>query len=202
MSNFPYQVYCDMDGVLVDFMTGAVQRINEALTSPPLDLSDLAASVVSELGRNYILPPDIYKKSDGASKAARDFMYRLLEREEDFWEQLPWTQEGRRLWAYLEPYNPILLTSPMDQGGYTQSTKGKKKWAKSNLAILDTNKRMIFAHKKYEYAIKNGKACVLIDDFKHKIEPFREHGGIGIHHTSVDETIQALKELKNGSNAD
>jgi len=202
MSKFPYQIYCDMDGVLVDFMTGAVRRINEALTSPPDDLADLAQKVISELGRDYIKRADIHKKSDGASKHARDFMYRLLERDEGFWAHLPWTKEGQRLWAFLEHYDPILLTSPMNRGGYEQSIEGKKKWAKSNLAILDTNKRMIFAHNKYEHACKAGKPCVLIDDFMHKVEPFREHGGVGIHHTSVDETIRTLKELKNGSNAD
>jgi len=202
MSKFPYQIYCDMDGVLVDYITGAIRRMNEALNTPPEDLAELAHDVISDLGRDYVIDSDIHIKSTDASKHARSFMYRLLERDEDFWATLPWTTEGRRLWAFLEPYNPILLTSPMDGRGHTESIEGKKKWAKSNLGILDTNKRMIFAHNKFEHALKDGQPCVLIDDFKHKIDPFIEHGGVGIFHTSVSETIQSLRELENGSNAD
>ena len=200
-NKFPFKIYCDMDGVLVDFITGAVHKINDCLLYPPNDLDGLAIQVRKQLGRNYVISSDLYKNSPTASKKAIDFMYRLLERDEDFWANLPWTINGRTLWAYLSQYNPTLLTSPMDKGGYLESLTGKKRWAQTNLDGLDTNSRMIFAHDKFEHAIDdNGRPCVLIDDFLHKIEPFRERGGIGIHHTGdVYRTIQRLEEIKNGS---
>jgi hypothetical protein len=201
LNNFPFKIYCDMDGVLVDFVSGAVDKINDVLLDPPQDLDGLAIQARKELGRNHVLASDLYKNSPTASKQSIKFMYRLLERDEEFWANLPWTIDGRALWAYLSQYNPTLLTSPMDKGGYLDSIAGKKRWAQTNLDGLDTNSRMIFAHDKFEHAIDDdGRPCVLIDDFLHKVAPFRERGGFGVHHTGdVYQTIQRLEEIKNGS---
>ena len=201
LNKFPFKVYCDMDGVLVDFISGAVNKINDVLLDPPEDLDGLAIKVRKELDRNHVLASDLDKYSPSASKQAINFMYRLLERDEEFWANLPWTTDGKALWAYLSQYDPTLLTSPMDKGGYQESLTGKERWAQTNLDGLDTNSRMIFAHDKFEHAIdSDGRPCVLIDDFFHKINPFRERGGFGVHHTGdVYQTIQRLEEIKNGS---
>lgn len=46
---------------------------------------------------------------------------------------------------------------------------------------------------KFKYA---GHNKILIDDlYKTNIIPWREHGGIGILHTSANDTIQKLKKI-------
>ena len=42
------KVFCDMDGVLVNFEKGAVEAVNKALESPPAGLLELAGEVVEE----------------------------------------------------------------------------------------------------------------------------------------------------------
>ena len=54
MKNYPYKIYCDMDGVLCNFEKGAVEAINNQLKSKNPKKPELAAKVIEELGRNYI----------------------------------------------------------------------------------------------------------------------------------------------------
>ena len=54
MEDILYNIYCDMDGVLVDFEKGIVEKINSELSSDNPKLPKLANKVVEELGRNYI----------------------------------------------------------------------------------------------------------------------------------------------------
>ena len=42
------------------------------------------------------------------------------------------------------------------------------------------------------------KGSVLIDDRKKNLEAWEKHGGIGILHTSAEDTIKQLKELRKG----
>ena len=42
---------------------------------------------------------------------------------------------------------------------------------------------------------RDGRPNVLIDDHEGNIKEFRAKGGIGIHHTSADDTIKQLKKI-------
>jgi 5'(3')-deoxyribonucleotidase len=193
-------LYCDMDGVLVDFLTGAVRKLNEVLEDPTPEFREEAINVAAILGRTYVTSQDLEKYTDTACKEARGLMYRVLEDDTEFWATLPWMDGGRELWEYIRQFNPRILTSPMDRGGKRGSLEGKELWLNENLG-LDNIRELIFEHNKYEYALdEDGKPNILIDDFMAKIGPWRKAGGIGIHHpdANVSETIDALKEeLKN-----
>ena len=105
------------------------------------------------------------------------------------------------MWSVISKIEPLpkLLTSPMNHNGGTASAEGKILWIQKNLNRLDINrwdKRVIFSHDKYDYALQENKPCVLIDDYPRKVVPFREHGGFGVlHEGSCDETLQRLEEI-------
>jgi len=193
-------LYCDMDGVLVDFLAGAVEQINKCLNDPEHWLADMAEEVRQEIGRDYVVPDDLEKYGEDASDAARKYMYYLVEDDRDFWAQLPWMPGGRKLWKHISQYEPSILTSPMDKKGKKGSLLGKLDWLNKNLG-LDTNREVIFAHNKYEYATgENGEPNILIDDFLSKIEPWRAARGNGIHHQgNASQTIATLEEVRDVS---
>jgi 5'(3')-deoxyribonucleotidase len=178
-----YQIYCDMDGVLVDFVAGVVDYINEKLQS------GTAEELAAEIGRDYITREDI----DGnTNKAARAYMYEELENHADFWRDLPWMEGGKELWDFIVPYNPHILTTPMGYG----SEIGKQEWIDKNLNPPPPHK-VFMSQDKYRWAVTNGKPNILIDDFKKNTIPWEEKGGIAILHTDTSETIYKLEELLN-----
>ena len=201
--NFPHQVYCDMDGVLVDFENAAVNKINETLKDLSHPLAHLIKIVIQELGRDYISLADLKKgKHLSSSIAVRNLMQPLLEDNEDWWANLPFLEEGKKIWDVISKFNPepIILTSPMDQNGKKGSIEGKKRWIKINLQ-LNTNVEVIFSHDKYEYAVKDNKAAILIDDYEKNVSLFKKHGGHIIHHTdSAKNSLTTLATLGEQNN--
>jgi hypothetical protein len=184
-----------MDGVLVDFEKGIVNKMNEELSSDNPKLPKLANKVVEELGRNYVTADDIAKYSSGKSKASIKYMYALVHDDEEFWATLPWINGGKQLWARIRNLNPMILTSPMDKKGKNESMLGKSRWVERNLGLPP--ERIIFAHSKWDYALdESGQPNILIDDFNTKVDPWNDRGGIGILHTSADNTIKILDTLK------
>lgn len=77
-----YKIYCDLDGVLVDFRRGYKNLTGKE--PPPLD-----AKVDKQ---------EFWKAIDNAGAS--------------FWADLPWTRDGIALWTYIEPYFPEILSSP------------------------------------------------------------------------------------------
>mgnify|MGYP003116780793 CR=1 FL=1 len=129
------QIYCDMDGVLVDFEQGVVDQINDDLSmlearGDSKKLKALRAALESA-GREYVTLDDLRGKST-AVEAVRKYMYARVGDDENFWANLPWMPNGKRLWDAIASHNPHILTSPMQEG----SERGKQIWIDNNLKPL------------------------------------------------------------------
>tara|TARA_Y100000034_G_scaffold90426_1_gene108934 strand:+ start:1415 stop:2152 length:738 start_codon:yes stop_codon:yes gene_type:complete len=205
----PFQLYVDLDGVLVDFQRGATEAINIDLKAPenvPERLQKRYGKMVralEELGRDpqneeswKITAEDFDKKSPNRVNAVRNYMYPRFQDDLRFWSELNWIEpDGRMLWELVKDVQPppIILTSPMHGQG---SHAGKELWVQNeeNLGLpLD---RVIVERDKFKYAVDDsGTQNVLIDDTPEKIALWEEAGGIGILHTSMTDTLRKLADL-------
>ena len=188
-----HQIYCDMDGVLVDFVKGAVDQINQDIKSTMLATEELEAlrEKLKQMGKKKIEEKDLHINSSMALEEARVYMYKRLAGDKKWWAELPWMPDGKRLWDFIKKYDPLILTTPMKNKA---SEEGKLIWVEYNLGI--PRGKVHFSHNKYEYAKDGDNPNVLIDDFlKKNIIPYRDAGGIGIHHTGADSSVEELKKL-------
>ena len=104
-----------------------------------------------------------------------------------YWAGLEWMSDGKQLWSYLKPFNPVLLSAP----SRSQSSRiGKHVWVKHK--IPGTKLILRYASQKQQLATPES---VLIDDRQANIDQWEAAGGIGILHTSTDNTIKQLKQL-------
>ena len=95
--------------------------------------------------------------------------------------------DGKQLWNYIKPYNPYVLTAPSLN---PESKEGKKTW----ITRLDNMKNIYFRAASFKSDF-SGKNRILIDDRADTIEKWNAKGGIGILHTSAQDTIEQLKKL-------
>jgi cytidyltransferase-like protein len=151
-----YKIYCDMDGVIVDFEDGY-----ERLTG-------------KNIKGNHV-------------KGDSDFWQPISDAGANFWINLKWMPDGKELWSYLKPYNPEILSAPSRE---KSSRVGKEIWVRNN--IPGTELILKPAPEKQELAEPN---AILIDDRKDNIQQWKDAGGIGILHTSANNTIKQLQEL-------
>lgn len=156
-----YNLYVDMDGVLADFHKKA-----EKLIGNPL---------------NKETKKEFWKKLKSLSK--EEFM--------DFWENLDWMPNGKKLWTSVAKYDPIILSSP----GFSLASdieKAKMKWIDKNLHPKPN--KIIFEVDKTKYANPNS---ILIDDLSKNIDPWKSKGGVGFLYipSSLDDVLKELKEL-------
>jgi hypothetical protein len=175
-----FRIFCDLDGVLVDFNRGFIE---------------LASNTEK-------LSPKAYEKEHG-----KDSLWPLIdELGESFWENLQWMKDGRELWDYLKQYDPIILSSPSKHPG---CFTGKAKWVKLHLGIdqdpvtdpqnFTKDTRFILANRKHDY-VEPAKTLfkkepLLIDDFNKKLEKWTNAGGIGVLHNDSTDTIRVVEEI-------
>jgi len=199
----PHQIYCDMDGVLVDFVAGAIKQINEDISNASLP-SRAETGKLTRLGKlrvalnradmESISADELEKFSSSRSPvrtAAIKYMYARLDNDVEFWANLPWMPKGRDLWNTIKNFQPHILTHPMGVG----SEEGKEQWIKKNLSPVP--EEIYMSGQKYKWATKGGGKNILIDDFVTNIEPWEDHGGIGIHYEdeNLAEAVEKLQEL-------
>jgi len=128
-------------------------------------------------------PPEEYEKKFG-----KKAFWKLINSEgSKFWSNIPWMSDGEKLWNHIKKYNPNILSAPSSD---PSSKEGKLEWIDNNL----TNVKEIFlvpADEKQKYATPK---AILIDDKESNIEQWNNRGGIGILHTSTNDTLKQLKK--------
>lgn len=202
-------VFCDMDGVLVDYMGGVLPTMNdtiERVAAAPNKykqrqpgLYKAVKKAVDELGgeldeghRGDLVTPEVVaKNSPLLKKKVRSLMYTLVSNNRSWWARLDWMPGGQEIWEHIEGYRPIICTGPMGPN----SKKGKVDWVKRELGL--GRDRIVITHTKHEEirrVAEQGKVALLIDDLPKYVVPWRNAGGIAIHH-QFDDVEATLKEL-------
>lgn len=193
------KLYCDMDGVLVDFATGALTLVNKALKNPKYASWEEHKALIKCLkkaGRDHIIPADLekpeYRGQQGPETMpeARNFMKALIaDAGANWWASLPWMDGGKRLWKAIAKYNPRILSAPMDP--LEQCEQGKHAWIKTNLVPIFPPNEVILTDEKYHWA----KGNVLIDDFEFNTVPWKMGGGTPVFHENTSSTIKEIEEI-------
>jgi 5'(3')-deoxyribonucleotidase len=96
-----YTIFCDMDGVLVDFDKG-----------------------YEDLTGKHTKHSDLQDKNEFWGLLGRSLEEKGLT-EYDYWVNLEWMPDGQTLWNYIKGYNPYILTAPSRDPG---SKQGKREW--------------------------------------------------------------------------
>ena len=104
-----------------------------------------------------------------------------------FWSEMEWMEDGKELWEFLQNYKEVeLLSSP----SLAQNSRiGKHLWVRNHK--LEVKLNLALSRHKQKYA---SPTHVLIDDKKSNIEEWESKGGIGILHTSTENTIECLRK--------
>ncbi len=195
-----YQIYCDMDGVLVNLEEGVIEELVFA------DIENETREQGIQVVNSGLLWQTLQKDPE-FSKGAKAIFDVLSQGEgEDrkkFWAELPPESDAMELWKFISEYKPIVLSAPwiindeIDQA----CVKGKREW----LARLDPSPKKIISAgtdeggegntSKHRYARnEDGSRNILIDDMDKYLFPWSAAGGIAIKHTSAANTIKELKK--------
>lgn len=185
-----YQIFCDMDGVLVDLVGGVGKALYE---DAPADASANYVKTQQKarevLDGQPLLSEHLDKTHSNFKKDTRNFLYRVLMDNRRFWMNLEWLPDGKKLWDYIKKYDPVILSKPTD----LQAVIGKKKWVKDNIGL--PKERVQIRYDKSPYAQYEGKIGILIDDFESNTSKFDAAGGRTVLYKNTQDAITELKSF-------
>ena len=186
---FPFDIYCDMDGVLVDLVGGIIKAAD--LKIPPEDKKPRNA-LMTILGSGKE-----WKDFEGTNAGyILKLIHQLLSNDVEFWANLPAMSDAQQLWNYIVPLEPYILSHGWD----SDSDKGKRIWLSplaGNIQPSPPQSKIILTGDKYKHAVnkQTGEPNILIDDMDKYLGPWAEAGGIGIKHVSTENTIKELNRI-------
>jgi len=125
--------------------------------------------------------------------ADKEERWKAINQTKGFWANLDWMPGAKRLYQFIEKYDPYVLSAY--SGRDPSSKNGKMKWLAKNTNWKKSRVNLVMRSHKQRYATTDGKPNVLIDDYIKNIREWEKKGGIGVHHTDVAKTINDLKRL-------
>jgi hypothetical protein len=212
----PFDIYCDMDGVLVDLIGGIEDSFKTPEYAPIMKEPKNRAAIKKILfsGKEWL---EVVNNADldPASQEVLERMFgeikNILGGGHEWWSGLPRTSGAEKLWAFIQPLGAKILSAPW-RDDLQGSKLGKLDWLSplgSNL--IPPPKEAIITPDKAKYAINRhtGQCNVLIDDMDRYLMPWAQaqeaavsnpdSGVTGpsrwIKYTSADEAIRQLKEM-------
>ena len=182
-----YQIYCDMDGVLVDLIKG----IEDELVSSDLPKEIIIKAIL------VLNSGEVWEEFDNSSELGEgsQAIYDILNNPDyderlRFWTYLPMKSDAGELWRHIKPHDPKILSAPwkLPNGELDKACiQGKKNWIGRHYL---NPKEIIITPEKQVHADSNH---ILIDDMKRYLDPWNEAGGIAIKHTKSKSTKKQLK---------
>ena len=180
-----YQVYCDMDGVLVDLIGG----LRKEILSMDLDRGKRqSAAAVLESKEEWQDLEDDPQLGPGVQVIYSILNDPDVNKRVRFWAELPATKYMKDLWDYIIDEEPIILSAPWKINGQVDEAckRGKEIW----IDRYQLNpKKVILTRDKAAHAARNH---ILIDDMKKYLDSWAIAGGIAIEHKTVIDTIKEL----------
>ena len=122
-----YTIFCDLDGVLVDFDKGYK------------DLTGVTTKYADSQGK------EVFWGTFKNSLKDKDIS------EYEYWKDLEWMPDGQSLWSFIKNYDPYILSAPTRD---PESKTGKKVWVSDHLGKVK-GLILVYAYKKPEYSGKN-----------------------------------------------
>lgn len=164
------QVYCDLDGVHVDFAKGVREFFGLVL---PRDSSAFNR---------------VWESDQGWKRLQREWP--------TFWMDLDPLPHSAYLWSVLRPYHPAILTA--SPPGWASAATGKRTWVQQHLSTFGSHPRETFhsvkrSDKAHFARGPHGESNILIDDFAKNIAEWRAAGGIGILYSDSKQGVNAVK---------
>lgn len=161
-----YKIYVDLDGVMADFVGGVRKLLNG-------DYSEEQYEADSKYRNKMWKALGEYQKQGG-----------------EFFYELGPMADASTLWSYVARYNPEVLTAAGNPE--YNADQQKRRWVSENIG---PNVKVNVTRKSRDKAQYADKNHILIDDKEKSINPWIAAGGIGILHTSAEDTIAQLKKL-------
>lgn len=114
----------------------------------------------------------------------------MQDRGEPTFAALDFMPDARDLWGAIQHLKPNILTAT----GQRQEHSGneKRQWVRQHLPNHNKIITVKSSRDKAQYAAPNH---ILIDDRSKSIDPWREAGGIGVHHQNAQATLDELRSL-------
>jgi hypothetical protein len=164
------RIFCDMDGVLVDFAEGAKSYLK-------IDPKTQASAFNNMWG-----------SPQGWAKLMHDWP--------TFWMDLPELSQTQRLWRLIKPFHPSILTAIPE--GWRSSGTGKYIWAKRHLPKFaghpNEEFHAVLRSQKQQFAKQaDGTPNLLIDDYVKNIREWTAAGGVGVLYTDDSTGLNNVK---------
>lgn len=88
----------------------------------------------------------------------------------------------------------VLTALPIPTGNLATAAEDKRRWVYENISMQIKVNTVVGGKNKWKWLLEN-PGSVLIDDYVRNIDLWKEHGGIGILHRSVEGTLLQCEEL-------
>ena len=200
------QIFCDMDGVLVNFEVAVVELVNYLLGGG--ELTGVKRSpghfarlkrIQTELGEDWRAAG----RPDLDLKPVRNFMMGAIGANPGpvFAGMPPWPDALSSLWPFLMSAGRVvnILSAPIKgrKGSPTSTEAGKIAWVEKWLKPLPSDIIITPAVQKVEYATTDGVPNILIDDRASTVDAWNAAGGIGVFHVpgGSSATIKKLEAI-------
>ena len=200
------QIFCDMDGVLVNFESAVVDLVNTIL-----DTGEIPGVPSSKGHRKRLgwvrreLGPDwrATARPDLDLKPVRNMMFSAIGANPGpvFASMPPWPDALSELWPYITSTGRTvnILSAPIRarDGASMTAGEGKTVWVEEWLTPQPADIIITPAVQKVEYAVSGEVPNILIDDRKSTVDAWNAAGGIGILHYPGGSaaTVSKLREL-------